>query len=261
MPDAVPGFIANMIDPSILLLHVAAFVASFFQAVTGIGFGMIAGPFILMVLEDPAAVVISTLMSALVAYVLFPLVRHGTNWRLAGRLLVGAVIGLPIGVGLLALADIQTLKLGAGLAIAILTALMLFGAPGTDKPGWTGDLVFGGLGGIFGGALAMPGPTAALRAAALGHKKAEVRASMMGFFVGVWPMILAAQWIALDIKTQTFWNAASLMPATLAGLVVGNYAASKVSESFFRRVVIVLLIATSASLIGNVIWVWMGDAP
>ena len=67
MPDAVPGFIANMIDPSILLLHVAAFVASFFQAVTGIGFGMIAGPFILMVLEDPAAVVISTLMSALVA--------------------------------------------------------------------------------------------------------------------------------------------------------------------------------------------------
>ena len=83
----------------------------------------------------------------------------------------------------------------------------------------------------------------------------------MGFFVGVWPMILAAQWFALDIRSETLWNAAALVPATLAGLVVGNYAASKVSESFFRRVVIVLLIATSASLIGNVIWVWMGEAP
>lgn len=248
-------------DPSTILLHAAAAVAAFFQSVTGIGFGMIAGPVILMVLDDPGAVVISTLMSALIAYVLFPLVRRGADWRMTLRLLAGAALFLPLGALLLAVADIQVLKLGAGLAIAALTGLLLFGAPGTDRPGLTGDLVFGGLAGLLGGALAMPGPTAALRAAALGHSKIVVRASMMGFLVGIWPMILVAQAVALDLSAQTFWNALSLVPATLAGLGLGNYAAGRVSEGFFRRVVTVLLLATSASLLGNVIWTWTHGGP
>ena len=241
-----------------ILLHAASAIAAFFQSVTGIGFGMIAGPFILMVLDDPAAVIISTLMSWLIALVLFPLTRHGVNWALTLRLLAGAVLGVPVGLLLLSLADIQMLKLGAGLAIALLTALLLFGAPGTDKPGLPGDLLFGGLGGLFGGALAMPGPPAAIRASALGHPKTTVRASMMGFFVGIWPIVFTGQWIAIGISSETLWNALSLVPATLAGLAVGHYAASRVSEAFFRRVVIVLLFATAASLLGDAI---LGGGP
>ena len=42
-------------DLGTLALHIAAALAAFFQSVTGIGFGMIAGPVILMVLNDPAA--------------------------------------------------------------------------------------------------------------------------------------------------------------------------------------------------------------
>lgn len=243
-------------DPSTVLLHVAAAVAAFFQSVTGIGFGMIAGPVILMVLDDPGAVVISTLMSALIAYVLFPLVRRGADWRMTLRLMLGAALAVPVGAALLAVADIMILKLVAGLAIAILTLLLLFGAPGTGRPGLAGDLVFGGLAGLLGGALALPGPTTALRVAALGHPKVVVRATMMGFFVGVWPIILVAQALALDLTAQTFWNALSLVPATLAGLGAGHYAAGRVSEGFFRRVVTVLLFAASASLLGNVIWTW-----
>ena len=207
---------------SAFLLQAAALVAAFFQSVTGIGFGMIAGPVILMVLDDPAAVVISTLMSWLIAAVLFPLVRGHADWRLTGRLVAGAALGVPAGLVALSSVDIATLKLMAGLSIAALTALMLFGAPGTGRPGLAGDLVFGGLGGLFGGALAMPGPTAAIRAAGLGHGKAVVRASMMGFFMAVWPMILAGQWIGIGIGSATLWNALSLVPATLVGLALGS---------------------------------------
>lgn len=243
-------------DLSAALLHAAAGIAAFFQSVTGIGFGMIAGPFVLMVLNDPAAVVVSTLMSWLIALVLFPALRPGAEWRLVGRLAMGAALGLPAGLALLAVADVQVLKVVAGLAIAALTALMIVGAPGTGRQGLAGDLVFGGLGGLFGAALAMPGPTAAIRIAGLGHGKAAVRASMVGFFVGIWPFILAGQWLALGFGSDTLWNAAKLVPATLAGLAVGNWAAGRVSEGFFRRVVILLLIATSASLLGNAAWTW-----
>ena len=248
-------------EPELIFLHAAAVLAAFFQSVTGIGFGMIAGPVILIVLDDPAAVVISTCMSALIAYVLFPFVRHGADWRLTGRFLLGAAICIPLGAALLAFANIAVLKLIAGGAIAALTLLMVFGVPGSSRPGLTGDLIFGGLGGLLGAALAMPGPIAALRVSGLGHKKVVVRASMVGFFVGVWPMILAAQWIALDLTLQSFRNAALLVPATLAGLAVGHYAAARVSESFFRRVVIILLFATSLSLLGNVIWTTVQGGP
>lgn len=248
-------------DLSAILLHASAAVAAFFQSVTGIGFGMIAGPVILVVLDDPGAVVISSLMSALIAYVLFPLIRRGADWRMTLRLLAGAAIGVPVGALLLAVTGILALKLVAGLVIAILTLMLIFGAPGTGRPGLAGDLIFGGLGGLLGGALAMPGPTAALRAAALGHSKVVVRASMMGFFVGVWPIVLFAQAIALDLSVQTLWNALSLVPATLAGLGVGHYAAGRVSEGFFRRVVTVILFATSASLLGNVFWTWFHAGP
>lgn len=246
-------------EPSTVLLHAAAFVAAFFQSVTGIGFGMIAGPVILLVLADPGAVVIATLMSWLIALVLFPVIRSDTDWRLTGRLLAGAAIGLPLGAGLLGAVDVPTLKLVAGLSIAGLTLLMVAGAPGTARPGWGGDLVFGGLGGLFGGALAMPGPTAALRATALGHPKAIVRASMVGFFIAAWPAIFAAQVLAIGPGRETFVNAALLAPATIAGLAVGNVVAHRVSEQFFRRAVFLLLAATSLSLIGNVAWTWSGQ--
>ncbi|MEM7056441.1 MAG: sulfite exporter TauE/SafE family protein [Pseudomonadota bacterium] len=248
-----------MPDPLQLILHAAAAVAAFFQSVTGIGFGMIAGPVVLVILEDPAAVVISTLMSWLIGLVLFPFLRHGTDWRLALRLLGGAVLGLPFGLFILGLASVAGLKLLCGVVIASLTAMMLLGAPGMRTKGLTGDLIFGALAGFFGGCLAMPGPTAVLRAGGIGLDKATVRATMVSFFALVWPMIFLGQWATLDLKTETFLNAAMLVPATLAGLALGNYAATRVSERFFRALVIFFLIATATSLLFDAARSGLGD--
>lgn len=241
-----------------LILHGATLLASFFQAVTGIGFGMIAGPVILVVLDDPAAVAISTAMSWLIALCLFPSLWRGTDVALLGRLSGGAALGLVPGLALLAVVDIDTLKLLAGLVIGALTALIIFGAPGMGRPGLRGDLAAGALGGLFGGCLAMPGPTAALRMSGLGHDKRTVRATMVSFFCCIWPVILLGQWLSVGISAQTAWNAVSLVPATLAGLALGNYAAAKVGEAFFRRAVIVILVLTAASLLGSGLWTMIG---
>lgn len=248
-----------MPNPTELILHIAAAVAAFFQSVTGIGFGMIAGPVILVVLEDPAAVVISTLMSWLIGLVLFPVLRRGIDWGLALRLLAGAAIGLPFGLAILGIATVPGLKLLCGLVIAVLTAMMLLGAPGMRTKGLTGDLIFGALAGFFGGCLAMPGPTAVLRAGGIGLDKATVRATMVGFFALVWPLIFLGQWATLELTAETFWNALMLVPATLTGLALGNYAASRVSERFFRGLVIFFLIATSVSLLIDTARSGLGD--
>ena len=241
-----------------ILLHVASFVAAFFQSVTGVGFGMIAGPVILIVLEDPGAVAISTCLSWLIALCLFPILRRGTDLRIMARLLAGAAMGLPAGILIWNLADILTLKLLAGLTIGGLTAMMLYGTPGLKRPGLGGDLLFGALGGFFGGCLAMPGPTATLRMTGQGFDKAVTRATMVSFFMAVWPLIFVGQAVTRGIPTATLINAGLLVPATLAGILVGNWAATRVSELFFRRLVIGFLLLTSASLLMDVVLQWLG---
>lgn len=237
-----------------LLLHVASLVAAFFQSVTGVGFGMIAGPVILIVLEDPGAVVISTCLSWLIALCLFPLLRRGTDFPMLWRLLAGAAMGLPLGLWLWSIADIQMLKLMAGIIIGLLTAAMLFGAPGVRTPGLGGDLFFGALGGVFGGCLAMPGPTATMRMTGQGYDKVVTRATMVSFFMGIWPLVFTGQAITRGLEAATLLNAITLVPATLAGIVAGNWAASRVSEQVFRRLVMGVLILTSVSLLGNAAW-------
>jgi uncharacterized membrane protein YfcA len=229
-------------------------VAAFFQTVAGVGFGMVAGPVVLMVLDDPAAVLISTLISWLISVALWPGLRRGTDRTMLLRLTGGAVLGVPVGLGLLAVLDIYALKLLAGALIGALTAMMVFGAPGMRVQGRAGDLIFGALGGIFGGCLAMPGPTAAVRMTALGYPKATTRATMVSFFCLIWPVIFLGQVATAGVATQTLWNALMLVPATLAGIVAGNWAARRVSEAVFRRLVIAILAVSSATLLGRTLW-------
>ena len=100
-----------------LALHAAVAAAAFFQAVTGIGFGMIAGPVILLVLATPSAMILTNILNWTVALALLPLVWRDADRRLGGRLLLGALLGLPVGAALLGVADVVTLKLAAGVLI------------------------------------------------------------------------------------------------------------------------------------------------
>ena len=243
-----------------LALHIATIIAAFFQSVTGIGFGMIAGPVVLVILNDPSAVLISTLMSWLIALCLWPSVRRDVDSAALQRFLAGAVLGLPGGLALLTVADVELLKTLAGLVIAAMTAAMLFGLPGMSRPGLGGDLLFGALGGLFGACLAMPGPTVALRLAGLAHSKTAIRGTMVTFFCAVWPIIFAGQVLTGGIDAATLWNAAALIPATLGGVAVGQWATERVSERLFRRMVIFFLLATSASLLAASVLSFLGEA-
>ncbi|MEM6974486.1 MAG: sulfite exporter TauE/SafE family protein [Pseudomonadota bacterium] len=232
-------------------MHAAVALAAFFQTVTGVGFGMIAGPVILILLNDPSAILVSTMMSWLIAVLLAPALVRGCDVAMLRRLGLGALIGLPAGLALLVLSDVAMLKLLAGVTISVATGLMMFGAPGIGRPGRGLDLAAGALGGLFGGALAMPGPTPAIRMGSLGYDKIALRSTMVTFFVVVWPVILAGQVMTAGIAAPVAWYALSLVPATLVGLVIGQIATTRVSELFFRRLVLAFLGATAFSLIAS----------
>ena len=82
----------------LLILSIAVFGASVLQAATGIGFGVVAGPLLLIVLNDSAAIQVSVALNLLIAVILAP-----SLWRIADRkllpsLLIGLAVGSPIGL-------------------------------------------------------------------------------------------------------------------------------------------------------------------
>ena len=82
----------------LLVLSIAVFGASVLQSATGIGFGVVAGPLLLIVLNDSAAIQVSVALNLLIAVILAP-----SLWRIADRkllrsLLIGLAVGSPIGV-------------------------------------------------------------------------------------------------------------------------------------------------------------------
>ena len=59
-------------DQAFLILNLAVFGAAALQSATGIGFGVIAGPVLLIALNDGAAIQISILLNLLIAVILTP---------------------------------------------------------------------------------------------------------------------------------------------------------------------------------------------
>ena len=77
-------------DATLIALHAAVFAAALLQAATGIGFGVIAGPIILMVMNSGAAVQVTILLSLLIAVVLAPSLYGQVHKKvLGGRVLDG----------------------------------------------------------------------------------------------------------------------------------------------------------------------------
>ena len=77
----------------VLALHLAVFAAALLQAATGIGFGIIAGPIILMVMNSASAIQVSILLSLMIALMLAPSLYGRADKPLLARLLLGAMAG------------------------------------------------------------------------------------------------------------------------------------------------------------------------
>lgn len=258
-------------DPQIILLAISVAGASALQAATGTGFGVIAGPVMLMVLDSGSAIQISILLSFLIAAVLAPSLRDRIDRTLLARLLAGSVVGMPLGLWIFISIDITLLKLLAGVAVLFtLIFLLLANAKGANSPennahavlkaaGARGanssrpgrraeQLCLGVISGVMSGSLAMPGPIPAAWMAARGYGKETVRATLLAMFILSYLAALALQASVAGIARETLWQCLLLAVPTLAGVYIGRKLAARLTERLFRRILLVVLAGTAIGL-------------
>jgi uncharacterized membrane protein YfcA len=150
-------------DYDLLTLNFAVFAASALQSATGIGFGVIAGPILLVALNDGSAIQVSIVLNLLIAALLTPSIRRDADLPVLKKLLIGLLVGSPIGFLIFLNLDIALLKAFAGLAVTFTLFMTIRGyqaAPDRSgtTPGGTEQISIGVVAGLMGASLAMPGP-------------------------------------------------------------------------------------------------------
>lgn len=254
-------------EQQFLVMSLAVFGAAALQGATGIGFGVVAGPILLAMINGGEAIQISILMNLLIAAVLAPSLRRAVDWRLMKPLLAGTALGMPLGLYVFVTISIFSLKLLAALAIVLTMGFVLRniyvgrngnGAPagGAAGQGHTPGVMswpVGVVSGMMGGSLAMPGPVPAGWMSASGYGKVCVRATMLMLFVFSYVASLLLQVALVGIDGGTWWLGAKLAPATLLGVTAGRALTHYISERVFSWLVVVTLALTVVLLVISVV--------
>jgi uncharacterized membrane protein YfcA len=240
----------------LLILSIAVFGASVLQSATGIGFGVVAGPLLLIVLNDSAAIQVSVALNLLIAVILAP-----SLWRIADRkllrsLLIGLAVGSPIGLVMFLYTDIALLKIFAAVVVLFTLVLLLRGnrADAVSASAGVGQVEKVGVGfvaGIMGGVLAMPGPVPAAWMSAKGYDKDTIRATILVMFVVAYSFALVLQLSLAEVSANTLRLTAVLVPATVAGVFVGKVLSQRISEATFRSLITIVLTLTVILLFGT----------
>ena len=239
-----------------ILLHIVVFCAALIQTVTGFGFGLIATPLLLIVLNSNSAIQIAIFLSLLIALVLVPALKSFIARSLLKQFLIGSTVGIPTGFVIFLFIDLIVLKVLTGLVVmgSVAIAVGRFGSNASQsnsRSNMLSNFGTGLIGGIMNSSLAMPGVLPLVRMLQLGCKPETIRATVLAFFVFSYPLVIALQ-AFVAVTPVTLKVTAMLIPATLIGVVTGRVLSSRVNESVFFRIAVVLLIVTAFGLFINV---------
>ena len=214
------------------------------QATLGIGAALVAGPALTVI--DPDLIPGPMLAMVMVVNIRNAVAdRQSTDvvaWR---RALVGAPVGLGMGVFILAYSDAEALTLLVSSFVLAAVALQLSGL----KPptGITSDYVAGAATAFSSTVAALPGPMFVIFH---GHRTpGTVRGTMASFMLFVTPAILV--FLAFDGRfgIRHLFLAAILTPGMFLGLLLGKTLRSKISLDRFRGLILSVASLSAAVVI------------
>jgi uncharacterized membrane protein YfcA len=237
----------------------AVFLAALVQSTTGIGFGLIAMPFLLIALSGSAAVQITIFLSLVMSIVLCVRTCHDCDAKLLRTLLLGCIVGLPVGLAVSRSIDSVGLRLLASAVVLLFAVSVAWRPLRTNRVSNTRrrlPLLFGAsiLGGAMGVCLAMPGPAVIGPLRERCNSDQSVRATLFAYLVLAYGAACGIQLRFTDVSAQAVWTSLILLPAMLIGVFAGHALAPRLSPRQNRISVLLILFTTGVSLFMTTIY-------
>jgi uncharacterized protein len=233
-----------------LVVFVAAtFLAAFVTGLSGFAFGLVAAGIWLHVITPVQTATLIVAFGLLAQGSSVWKLRHALNWSRLWPFLLGGALGVPVGVGILEWVNPRHLREGVGVVL-ILYSLYSLARPDLKLPA-TNPVIDAGVGflnGVLGGATGLAGIIVAIWCGLLAWPKDQQRAVFQPVAVGIF--LMSAGW--LGAKGAVSWDAAWLfiigLPALAGGLWLGLKLYGRLDEQAFRKLILVLLLVSGASL-------------
>jgi uncharacterized membrane protein YfcA len=246
--------------PLLALSSGAVFLAAIVRGFSGFGFSLLSITAISLILPVAQIVPSIFLLEIAASINLIPGIWREIHWRSLTWLMVGYVIGLPVGGYALIHAPEAPAQIVLGILVIGTAVLMLRGFHLARTPGAPASTGTGVASGVLNGAFGIGGPPVVLFYFSTPGAAAIGRASIIFFFL--FTDLLGVGYFATQgiVTTQSFVQAALWLPALLVGVWLGAHGFRRMDQDAFRRWVLVILIALALLGIGKAALSLMGGA-
>lgn len=233
---------------TVVLVVLVTFLGVFTQTLTGFGISMVMMallvPTVGLGLSAPLVAILGTILEI----VLLIYYRDAIAWQTVKQLVLGSLIGVPIGLWGIAWLDerIMLFILGVVLIGYGLYALFEFTLPELSRPGL--GYLFGFIAGILGGAYNTLGPPVIIYGNCRRWPPRQFKVNMQAFF------ILASLFIAIghavngNVTREVLTHVLFAMPVLLLAIVIGIRFDEWLNPHRFRQLVLVVLIILGVRL-------------
>jgi uncharacterized membrane protein YfcA len=233
------------------LILAGAMAGGFVNGLTGFGTALTGLPLWLQALEPLLAAQLASACSILGHVATLPQVWQRTAWRQMAPMLVGGLLGVPVGTWLLPLISLPTFKLAVGLVLIGYCTFMLVAAGRVRAPvgGPAVEAAVGLGGGVLGGIAGLSGIFPTVYAALTGWPKAERRIMFQIFNFLILSAMLMTSIVHGSVGIRFLLALAVAVPGTLIGSWLGVAVYHRLDDRRFDRLVLLVLLISGLGLV------------
>lgn len=239
----------------LMLFMAGAAAGGLINGLAGFGLSMFAMGFWLQIMPPVQAVPIMVVTAVITGFQGAWMVRRAILDHPA-RLAIFAIpglIGVPIGISLLASLDPHAIKL------TLAGFMLLYGAffslrrslPNFSRPTPLIDGLIGFVSGVLGGATSLSGPLPTMWCALRSWPKAETRGILQAFNIVILTVTALGLFLRGSYTWQVLMQIALALPVTILFAQIGLYLFRHLRDDHFRRLLIFLMFAFGAMLTIN----------
>jgi len=233
------------------LFLVATFAGALVAGLSGFAFGLVAASIWLCILTPLQTATLIVAFGLIVqGYSVWKL-RSSLDWKKLAPFVLGAALGVPVGVGILTWANPAHVRIGVGAFLVLYSLYALF-RPAIEPVkagGAAADAGVGFLNGMLGGITGLAGILVTIWCGLRGWPKDVQRTVFQP--VAVATFLMSALWIGARgaITADTIKLFLIGLPALLAGTWLGLRLFGRLNEAAFRKLVLVLVLASGVVLV------------
>lgn len=235
---------------TLILFGLVVLITHFLEGVTGFGCTALALPFCTLLVGIKTAVPVLFILAWILALYVIIIDNKNIVWKQYFKILLFVGLGLPIGIFMFSRIPDSVLKKILGIFMVFVASrgiYISFWKAGISRKlpnGLCNFFLF--LGGIAHGAFASGGPLVVIYATENLKNKSQFRATLCMLWFTLNTVIIVKNLAFSVMTTSTLKITAFSLPFLLVGMILGNVAHGKINETFFTKLIYIILLFSGA---------------